>query len=1086
MKHLTLVLLISFALIQSVKGQDEPKPFITTWNVPGEGSFTIPLSTNQTYNFEFHVIEESDTLSSGTHTNADGDFNFFSFQSITVELHIYGQFPHFANYTKDLLLDVNQWGDIVWQSMAESFKDWTGVGFSATDTPDLSNVTSMNRMFQAANAFNTDISSWDVSNIKNFGVLFFQAHAFNRDISSWNVSSATNMISMFRDTRAFNQDLSSWDVDSVGNMVEMFMDARAFNEDISAWDIRSVNNFSKFLEGASSFSDRNYDKLLTAWADLADSIGVAENIRFDARGKIFCLGEEGRNSLIDNFGWQFNDAGNQCSSANDIVSFTPFPFLSLVSNTIDVDKHLVQIYLGAGKDLTNITPLIEFSANAAILPASGTSVDLSLPVTYTVTAFDGTEQEWTVEVLDQPFITTWQVITVGETITIPTNTEDHFNYRWLKEGEEIESGFHLDFVDGDFVTTFDEAGNYQLEILGYFAHFADYPKDKLLDVVQWGDIIWRNMESSFEDWPGAGFSATDAPDLTNVTNMRNMYFRALNFNSPLNHWDVSNIIFMRNLFSGASSFNQDLDNWNVSQVTDFESVFRNALAFNGNIKDWQVNEATTMFLMFSGAENFNQDITNWQTLKARDMTAMFAFTKKFNQNISQWNVSSVENTGGMFFTASSFNQDLSSWNIGSITNMADMFNFSGLSPQNYDKILLAWATQEVRNNVSLGALGITFCTGSEARQTLIDDHNWTINDDGLLCSSETDFLTFSIAGQIGETTINAENHTVSLVMPFATDFTALTPNFTLSPGASTNPESGKTQNFSSSVVYIVTAEDSTTTEDWVITVNRAQNIATDIETVTSDAEVKEIFINTENHSVDLLFVIGTDISAIQLFFTYSEGATSSVGEEGLFDFTNLLAVTVTAEDDSTKQEWVISAEVAPNNSTDFLTFSLEEQIEAAVIDKENHTVLINVALGTELSDLIPEFTLSEGARSNPTTGEAVDFSDPVTYIITAEDDITIQEWLLTVNVEDETVLGIGKQQKESIGLHYYPNPTQNLLNINAKSEVQVYLIDLNGQQVISPTAGVKLELDLTSLNEGVYLLVVKSKGLIFTEKIIKN
>ncbi|MEQ9116951.1 BspA family leucine-rich repeat surface protein [Fulvivirga sp.] len=1376
MKKSLILIVLSLGILQTSFSQEGFRPFITTWNVPGEESFTIPLSNSKTYDFEFHVIQESDTLSSGTHTNADGDFDFFSFQSVTVELHVYGQFPHFANYTKELLLDVNQWGDISWLSMEQSFKDWPGSNFSATDTPDLSNVTSMNRMFQAANAFNADISSWDVSNVKNFGVLFFQAHDFNRDISSWDVSSATNMISMFRDTRAFNQDLSSWDVDSVTNMLEMFMDARAFNGDISQWDIRSVNNFIKFLQGANSFSGPNYDKLLNAWGELASNVGVVTNVKLDANTRVFCLGEEGRNALINDFGWQINDAGKQCSSANDIVSFSPNPFLTIGDVTIDPSKHLVQIYLPIGGDFTNITPQIEVSANAIISPESGEAVDLSSPVTYTVTAFDGTEQEWIVEVLNRPFVTTWEVTSDDETISIPTpSTAFDFQYRWIEEDIVVEEGFHTGGA-GDFSTTFPEAGIYQLEILGHFGHFVNYTKESLLDVNQWGDIVWGNMESSFEDWPGEEFSATDAPDLSGVNNMRNMFFGASNFNSPLNHWDVSNVTMMRNLFSGASSFNQDLDNWDVSKVFDFESVFRDATAFNGNVTNWEVNEATTMFLMFSGAENFNQDISDWQPVKVVEMRDMFAFTQAFNQNISQWNVQTVQNMGRMFFDAKGFDQDLSNWNVTGVVNMAFMFeasglspqnydktligwsekevqdgvtfgaqgitfckaaearqsliddhnwtfnddgNFcssetnivffhsnlenglgiikasegiislavpegtnvsaiastiklspgatispesgtpvdlnnvvytvtaedgvtsqdwtfeftgprfittwvvegdeglvidgsdegfdydfefiivdanntvistgngttfqaefpfeageyrveitgefphfagypgdqlvdvlqwgdiqwksmrnsfrnwtgerfsatdvpdlsqvsnmaglffnaqtfngdisdwdvssvtkmqntfrdahafnqdissweviqvtdmfgmfqnatsfnrevqvwnvglvtnmremfrgatlfnqdlggwnitsvttmvqmfdnSGLSPQNYDKTLIGWAAQEVKDNVTLGAEGITFCKAAEARQSLIDDHSWVINDVGSFCSSETDILSFTIEGQLGETIIDANNHTVALIMPFETDLSALLANYTISAGAAASIESGAIIDFSSSVIYTITAEDNVTIQDWEISVTEAPNIATDIEsvTVTTAIGTEEILIDADSHTVNIRFSFGADITAIPVIFTYSEGATSTIGETGTFDFTNPLVITVIAQDGATSQEWTVSGTIAPNTATDIETVTADVDTEEILIDADSHTVNMRFSFGTDISAVPVIFTYSEGATSSVGEGGTFDFTDPLAITVTAQDGVTSQEWIISGRIAPNTATDI--------------------------------------------------------------------------------
>ena len=44
-------------------------------------------------------------------------------------------------------------------------------------------------------------------------------------------------------------------------------------------------------------------------------------------------------------------------------------------------------------------------------------------------------------------------------------------------------------------------------------------------------------------------------DVSNVTNMREMFLHATSFNQPLNNWDVSNVTDMRRMFNGARSFN---------------------------------------------------------------------------------------------------------------------------------------------------------------------------------------------------------------------------------------------------------------------------------------------------------------------------------------------------------------------------------------------------------------------------------------------------------------------------------------------------------------------------------------------------
>ena len=44
----------------------------------------------------------------------------------------------------------------------------------------------------------------------------------------------------------------------------------------------------------------------------------------------------------------------------------------------------------------------------------------------------------------------------------------------------------------------------------------------------------------------------------------------------INNWDVSNVTEMRNMFSGAQKFNNPLNYWDVSSVTNMGGMFNNA------------------------------------------------------------------------------------------------------------------------------------------------------------------------------------------------------------------------------------------------------------------------------------------------------------------------------------------------------------------------------------------------------------------------------------------------------------------------------------------------------------------------------
>ena len=55
-------------------------------------------------------------------------------------------------------------------------------------------------------------------------------------------------------------------------------------------------------------------------------------------------------------------------------------------------------------------------------------------------------------------------------------------------------------------------------------------------------------------------------DVSNVTDMKNLFYRAISFNQPLNRWDVSNVTNMEGMFTSAKSFNQPLPEWSLSSV----------------------------------------------------------------------------------------------------------------------------------------------------------------------------------------------------------------------------------------------------------------------------------------------------------------------------------------------------------------------------------------------------------------------------------------------------------------------------------------------------------------------------------------
>ncbi|WP_115869836.1 DUF5018 domain-containing protein [Marinoscillum furvescens] len=97
-------------------------------------------------------------------------------------------------------------------------------------------------------------------------------------------------------------------------------------------------------------------------------------------------------------------------------------------------------------------------------------------------------------------------------------------------------------------------------------------------------------------------------------------------------------------------------------------------------------------------------------------------------------------------------------------------------------------------------------------------------DDGPLLSKRKDIVAVDLAGGClgGDITgtVNAENFTVRITVPFGTDVKALAPILTISEKATVNPASETPQDFTTPVTYTVTAEDGTT-QEWIVIVEIA-------------------------------------------------------------------------------------------------------------------------------------------------------------------------------------------------------------------------------------------------------------------------
>ena len=254
------------------------------------------------------------------------------------------------------------------------------------------------------------------------------------------------------------------------------------------------------------------------------------------------------------------------------------------------------------------------------------------------------------------------------------------------------------------------------------------------DLSNWDVQNVTNMSNMFD---GARSFNADLSnwDVHKVTDMSGMFQGTESFNADLSNWDVQNVTTMRFMFDSAESFNADLSSWEVHNVTDMGGLFSGAIAFNGDISTWNVQNVTDMSFMFDGASSFNGELSNWDVQNVTNMSNMFREADAFNGDITDWEVHNVTRMTSMFERADAFNQDLSAWNIGKVAYMEFMFGNCGMDVFNYDQTLIGWASQSVKSGVGLGAEGLDYCLGEDARNTLINTHGWAITGDTKNCEA---------------------------------------------------------------------------------------------------------------------------------------------------------------------------------------------------------------------------------------------------------------------------------------------------------------------------------------------------------------
>jgi len=249
-------------------------------------------------------------------------------------------------------------------------------------------------------------------------------------------------------------------------------------------------------------------------------------------------------------------------------------------------------------------------------------------------------------------------------------------------------------------------------------------------------------------------------------------------------------------------------------------------------------------------------------------------------------------------------------------------------------------------------------------------------------SSEMAILAFSFNQLNPNVHAEISGNSIHLVVPYGTDVHQMAASIDISDKASISPSVSLKQDFSNPVTYTVTAEDGQT-QTYTVEVEVIKNTERDILSFDFNELDPPVVAVIDGETIYAEVVYGTDVTELVPTVEISSDATI-LPEIGIVtDFSEAVNYTVTAHDGQVKT-YEVTVKMLDNTECKISSFGIEEQYRETIIDEESKTILIYAEKGVDISSLVPSLEMSEEASIVPALHEAQDFSNPVEYTVTAQ------------------------------------------------------------------------------------------------------
>lgn len=215
-------------------------------------------------------------------------------------------------------------------------------------------------------------------------------------------------------------------------------------------------------------------------------------------------------------------------------------------------------------------------------------------------------------------------------------------------------------------------------------------------------------------------------------------------------------------------------------------------------------------------------------------------------------------------------------------------------------------------------------------------------------------------------------------------------------------------------------------------------------------------INQETGTISLIMPYGTDVKALKPSFeitgqSLKVGDIAQISGETENDFTNSVIYKVYSIDGTTK-DYVVTVIVMKNPAKSISALTIGNQIGNTVINEATHSIIVTLPHSVNVVSLAPTITIT-GASISPANGVMRDFTNPVTYTVTAADETTVdyivKVILLTAIQTAPNEIGevtVNRETPEVI----VTNPTQAITvaianeTTNAKIDVSAFITNGTG------------------------------------------